>query len=642
MPKRTMKTNNIFSALRLAVLMASALTLAMAFALTPSQAIEDPLAFAPTSHQVIGSPLACGDIIPGPSCSSTPSTTPTISVIVCAHDGFQLKTDVYLKDSTPRPVLVLRGIRCGITYDPNTANYHLVVQERRQPEGQYNEPNFLYSADQDDGHALLEQIASPNFPWCNGRIYMEGGSAGGIVEYVAAPGAVTALRGIKAAFATGDILNYGLFNGGVLHRDVVARTTPAPTLPPSWRDYVNLPQWNNYLITSNDASRAHVAGLHKGGWFDLFGQGTLDSFSRLQAVEGNDPSLRQKVVIGPWSHGGNGTPAPGDGYLTFPNGTIAASKFSDYEAAWNKGVLYNDWADWNNTYALPAVKVYHMGAPSPTEWRTYTTWPPSPAYEFPLYFYHNGRPGPGNGSLFSGTPPPNSGQVAFTSNPSNPCPTRGGTNNLLSCAWPPPTPTPPAPPLSCGPYDQRPIEARDRSDVLVFTSSAGPAFIVGRIYADVWIQTDLPDVDVFVRMTDVFPDGHSMLMAQGIQRARYRNGACPQLLVPNQPTKVRVDLGSTALVLPSATPPNQHKLRVIISASAGPPGFGSLPLDPLYDINPQNGDEHVGTHPNITGSINVLFGGTHASALYIPVPSASATPQPDRRPNTTPCPSCCN
>jgi predicted acyl esterase len=120
-----------------------------------------------------------------------------------------------------------------------------------------------------------------------------------------------------------------------------------------------------------------------------------------------------------------------------------------------------------------------------------------------------------------------------------------------------------------------------------------------------------------------------MLMAQGIQRARYRNGTCPQLLVPHQPTKVRVDLQSTALVLKP-----RHKLRVIVSASAGPNHAGG---DPLYSVNPQNEDEYTGAHPNVTGSIKVLAGRGHPSALVIPVPTGQ-TPPTDLLPNTTPCP----
>jgi hypothetical protein len=200
---------------------------------------------------------------------------------------------------------------------------------------------------------------------------------------------------------------------------------------------------------------------------------------------------------------------------------------------------------------------------------------------------------------------------------------------------------------TCGPYDQSPIENdRTRSDFVVFTSGVNPlgngGTIVGRMYADVWIKTTtLPDVDVFVRMTDVYPpdpthpNGRSMLMAQGIQRAAYRNGsACRQSPIQNQATKVRVDLGSTALALGTG-----HKLRVIVSASAG--GSRGSSLDPLYSVNPQNGNEYIGAPPNSTptsGLINVLAGTGQASVLVVPVPTPGPTP-PDRRPpKPTPCP----
>jgi uncharacterized protein len=398
-----------------------------------------------------------------------------------------------------------------------------------------------------------------------------------------------------------------LFNGGVLHREIADVTGYADGTP--WEDYVGLLDWDKYLITDSQAASAHVAGLHRGGWFDAFGQGTLDSFSRLQKA--GDPNWRnkQKVMIGPWIHGGNGTTPVGQ--LTFPSATPADALWPAYDSAWKQGVFQNNWTAWN---ALPAVNVYLMGASPGTEWRTYATWPP-PAIEYPLYFASGG-------SLSSNFRPRVGGQVAFTSNPDDPCPTRGGTNNLVSCD---PRVRPDG---TCGPYDQRPIEAR--SDVVVFTSGTSGGVIVGRIHAEVWIKTDLPDLDVFVRMTDVYPDGRSMLMAQGIQRARYRNGTCPQLLVPNEPRLVRVDLSSTALVVPAG-----HKVRVIVSASAGP-SLGSSAY-PLYDVNPQNGDEYIGMHPNRAGSINVLFGGDHASALVIPVPTGQTLP-PDRRPNTEPCP----
>jgi hypothetical protein len=41
--------------------------------------------------------------------------------------------------------------------------------------------------------------------------------------------------------------------------------------------------------------------------------------------------------------------------------TIEDAMFSAYDTAWKHGVFRDDWAAWNNTNTLPAVKVYHMG-----------------------------------------------------------------------------------------------------------------------------------------------------------------------------------------------------------------------------------------------------------------------------------------
>ena len=606
------KSNANLAFISLRVLVGFLAAAFIVFALAVSQSVGEP-----SSRTSSANPL----LLDTPCDPTTCTRSAPFQFNTYASDGTEIKTDLYATiPLTAKPVLVMRG--AGACYPPPSiwspsSNYHLLVQEYLADNDSLPAP---FNADRVDGQALLTWLAAQ--PWCNGRISMLGWSGTAIVDYLAVPGATTALVGIQANFATGDLLNYGFFNGGVLHRetaDLLGYPSPSPTVTPSWEDYVGLPVWSNYLITSHDASLAHVAGIERSGWFDVFCQGTLDSFSRLQDAAGPtpQPQRQQKLVIGPWAHGvGNGTV----GQLQLLPATDPVYPPSTYDTAWQNAMFNNEWTAWGN---LPAVRVYVINKNPP--WTTYNKWPPSPGYEFPLYFYHNGRPGPGNGSLKSGDPAPSSGSVSFTSNPSSPCPTLGGTNNLISCV---PCLRPDG---TCGPYDQRPIEARDRSDVLVFTSASGGGGMVGRIHADVWIQTTLPDVDVFVRMTDVYPDGRSMLMAQGIQRARYRNGACPQLL-SNVPTKVSVDLGSMALVLPA-----DHKLRVIISAQAGP-SLGSS-LYPLYSINPQNGDEYISDPPtNRTGAIDVLFGGTHASALWIPVVTASGTPPPDRRPNSTPCP----
>jgi putative CocE/NonD family hydrolase len=451
--------------------------------------------------------------------------------------------------------------------------------------------DLLYTFDQADGHALLDNIDAQQWG-TNHHIAMYGLSNGGIVAYLAAIDASPSLRGIQTHYATGDLLNYGLFNGGVWHKDISTWPVDLPTNMP-WVDYVHMvdnvgmPFWDKYLINSSQAAKVNVPGLHVGGWFDAFGQGLIDSFWRLQTAGGLNAKTRQKLVMGPWEHT-DGNVVGDQRFVSFPSSSQTAAGLApngQYDLAWKQCVFHDNCSDWDHN--LPAVKVYLMNASAGNEWKTYGSWPP-PATYISFFFTSNLQ--------LSGVQPA-AGQVSpFTANPSNPCPTFGGNNNLVTCAQG----------GACGSWDQR-TRIETRSDVRVFTSDELPngGTIVGRISANVWIKTPLADVDVFVRMTDVYPDGGpSMLVAQGIRRARYRNGTTPQPL-QNTATMIPVDLSSTAIVIKP-----RHKLRVIVSASA----------DPLYSLNPQNNDEYPGAHPNVSGPINILVGSGQASALIVPQP----------------------
>src|SRR5262249_47824644 len=147
-----------------------------------------------------------------------------------------------------------------------------------------------------------------------------------------------------------------------------------------------------------DAGKANVAGLHVGGGFDVFGQGTLDSFSRLQYA-GGFPYARgkKKLVIGPWGHGDNKTGCKPPPSCPSSTGTAAGVlPGGPYDAAWQKAVLQDDWTDWNN---LPAVKVYLMGPSPGSAWVNYTTWPPAAVEAVYCFTVTNGIGG------LSGSPP---------------------------------------------------------------------------------------------------------------------------------------------------------------------------------------------------------------------------------------------
>ena len=126
-----------------------------------------------------------------------------------------------------------------------------------------------------------------------------------------------------------------------------------------------------------------------------------------------------------------------------------------------------------------------------------------------------------------------------------------------------------------GPYDQRPIESRP--DVLLFTTEplTDPLKIVGQIRVRLWGSSDRVDTDFTAKLTDVYPDGRSMIFADGIVKARYRNTfLAEELLTPGEVHEFGIDLGSIAIVIAPG-----HRLRLALSSS----NFDR------FDINPNTG-----------------------------------------------------
>lgn len=196
----------------------------------------------------------------------------------------------------------------------------------------------------------------------------------------------------------------------------------------------------------------------------------------------------------------------------------------------------------------PAVSYYVMGdvdnASAPgNEWRCSDGWP-IPAEETPYYFHENGT--------LLRVRPANAGSVTYRYDPRNPVPTVGGQNLELV--------------QDAGPYDQRSVETRE--DVLVFTSPPleEPVEATGAIEARLWVASDCVDTDVTVKLTDVYPDGRSMLITDGILRMRNRNGRDHwDLMQPGERYEVTVDVGSTSYIWNTG-----HRIRLAVSSSNYP------------------------------------------------------------------------
>ena len=123
--------------------------------------------------------------------------------------------------------------------------------------------------------------------------------------------------------------------------------------------------------------------------------------------------------------------------------------------------------------------------------------------------------------------------------------------------------------------DQRPVERRD--DVLVYTGAPleEDLELTGPIEVKLFVSTSAPDTDFVARLCDVYPDGRSMLVCDGVVRARYRNSlSAPEPLEPGRVYELPIDLWSTSIVFNRG-----HCIRVDVSSSNYP----------RFDRNPNTG-----------------------------------------------------
>jgi len=81
-----------------------------------------------------------------------------------------------------------------------------------------------------------------------------------------------------------------------------------------------------------------------------------------------------------------------------------------------------------------------------------------------------------------------------------------------------------------------------------------------------YASSSAPDTDWVVRLCDVYPDGRSMSVCDGILRGRYRGSMQrPELMDPGQTYQFEVDLWATAQSFPP-----EHRLRVEVTSSDFP------------------------------------------------------------------------
>lgn len=131
--------------------------------------------------------------------------------------------------------------------------------------------------------------------------------------------------------------------------------------------------------------------------------------------------------------------------------------------------------------------------------------------------------------------------------------------------------------------------------------------VAGDLVISIVVTTTAIDTDWTAKLVDVLPDGRSYNVADGIVRARFRDGTDrSRLLEPGEPNRFAIELGPTAY---SFLP--EHRVRVEIASSSFP----------RFDRNPGTGGTSAST-PRVDYLVarqTVFVDEGHASWLELPV-----------------------
>jgi predicted acyl esterase len=492
-----------------------------------------------------------------------------ITYMVPMRDDVKLATDVYFAPGsfgTARPVILVRtpygksgmGELFGMLY--STQNYHLVVQDIRGTFGSPTGDKYLLFIDAyKDGVDTIEWLLEQ--PWCNGKIASAGASALGINEYYYAGMNPSGLVAQSLMIATPDLYKTSIYQGGEF-KESIATQWVMMTSPDNYEyqlDQLITHPMKDIFYNSTSLfmdigptfKNVSVAGIHIGGWYDPFQQGTLDGYrgyddSGLLSARG-----KQLLIMGPFTHGFPGEGKRGE--LVFPTKSV-----SGYE-------LYLDWEQKLFDYALLStpfdwdgnrVAYYVMGDindVSANDYRYAKDWPIPYTNDTWYLTANNGLNLTGSGIQ--------SYNFTYQFDPRDPVPTLGGTNLVIAS----------------GPYDQSSLESRN--DVLIFDSPifTSPYEVIGNMWAHLYVKSNCTNTDFTVKISDVYPDGRSMLISDGIINAMRRDGfnKTAKSLIDEDYAEVDIDLWSTAYRFDTG-----HKMRIAISSSNYP----------RFGVNPNTGE----------------------------------------------------
>jgi uncharacterized protein len=582
-------------------------------------------AFLAVLVALVGAPIIYSHQAPGASKATEHRT----DVSVPMRDGVALRADILLPSAEGKfPALIYRtpygkhfALKEYKTFEKAVARgYAVVVQDVR---GRYaSDGEFVaYQNEGRDGYDTIEWTAKQ--PWCDGNVGTFGLSYPGAVQWLAAVENPPHLKAMVPAMTFSTPRNFfysgGVFDGSWLEwiwvniapdirrrRNIVGPRTyeegsgswkrehermenflPLRDLPDlkdvapfyyEWLGHSPADSWWDWAELRNKYGRVHAAVLNLSGWYDeAYGpDGATTNFNGLLKERRDDKDPRTRTIIGPWTHGGQEKTRAGER-------DFGASSAIDYDE------LILRWMDHyvrgidNGVEREKPVRLFVMGK---NAWRDEDAWPPAHARS-ETYFLRSES----NSARFARLNP---------SSPNRP----GSYNEFISD---------PAHPVS-DPYES--YGAHDyhalagRKDVLVYDSDPlmTDTEVTGPIHAEIYVSADVPDVDLWVRLLDVAPEGTAFnLMSPGldVQRASFRNEKeQPEWLKPGEIYKVTLDRMLTSNVFRAG-----HQIRIQISGS----------FFPHFSRNLQSGESEITSSKMCPARVRIYHDPDHRSHIDLPV-----------------------
>lgn len=344
--------------------------------------------------------------------------------------------------------------------------------------------------------------------------------------------------------------------------------------------------WEEYYGHTADVPMVHI-----GGWYDIFLRGTIQNYLQLDSLQ----STPKWLIIGPWTHSGNGRSYAGD--VDFGEAAAIPDFQVQYQGMWFDYMMRGIY---NERLPRDPIQVFIMGTGDGSKneegrlrhggyWQSLEVWPPTLSVVTPYFFHHDG-------SLSTQKPQDNLSSTTYTYDPKHPVPTIGGSVSAR---------------VKDGAYHQRErpdfvgsqapyLPIKSRQDVVVFQTPLleEDVYVVGPIKVTLYCSSTAVDTDFTVELVDVyppsedFPEGFEMNITDDIVRMSYRNGRHQRsLITPGEVYEVTLSPFATANVFKKG-----HRIRVDISSS----NF------PRWDVNPNTG-ESMGQHRRSIPADNTIY-----------------------------------